>query len=274
MLTQLLATFIIQDCQPFSIIESPSFVKLVRGLEPGFAIPCIKTMKKMIRDAFNWSSEQLLGMISSGADTINFTTDLWTSRRNDSYIGITANWVDKDFVVREAVLSCELLPSPHTAENIRDALLSVFEHWKIRPKVFAATTDNGSNVLKAIRLMGDVQSISCAAHTLHLSVTKGLAQVTKFIKRVKNLMMFFTASPKQNDRLRAAQEQCGFVRILDVQLDVKTRWNSALIAWKRLNELRRPIQYLANTLHLSQDWSDKEDGDYLEKIVLTLNEWV
>jgi len=49
--------------------------------------------------------------------------------------------------------------------------------------------------------------------------------------------MFFTASPKQNDRLHAAQEQCGFDKILDVQLDVKTRWNSTLIAWKRLIEL-------------------------------------
>ena len=114
MLTQLLAMFIIQDCQPFRIIESPSFIKLVHGLEPGFAIPCVKTMCKLIRHAFNWSSKQLLGLLSSQADTINFTTDLWTSRRNDSYIGITANWVDKDFVVREAVLSCELLPSPHT----------------------------------------------------------------------------------------------------------------------------------------------------------------
>ena len=73
-------------------------------------------------------------MIASGADTINITTDLWTSRRNDGYIRVTANWVDKDFVIRKAILSCEPLPSPHTAENIRDALFSVFEHWKIRPK--------------------------------------------------------------------------------------------------------------------------------------------
>ena len=134
-------------------------------------------MHKVIRDAFDWSTEQLLGMMASDADTINITTDLWTSRRNDGYIGVTANWVDKDFVIREAILSCEPLPSPHTAENIRDALFSVFEHWKIRPKIFATTTDNSSNILKAIRLMGDVQSVSCAAHTLHLSVIKGLAQI-------------------------------------------------------------------------------------------------
>src|SRR5947207_12420221 len=82
-LTQLLATFIIQSCQPFRIIESPSFIELVRGLEPGFVIPCVKTMHKVIRDAFDWSTEQLLGMMASDADTINITTDLWTSRRND-----------------------------------------------------------------------------------------------------------------------------------------------------------------------------------------------
>jgi len=90
-------------------------------------------------------------------------------------------------------------------------------------------------------------------------------------------MLFFTTSSKQSERLREAQEQCGFEKILDVQLDVKTRWNSAHIAWKQLialcRQLRRPIQFLTNTLHLSSDRTDKDDGDYLEQIALTLDEW-
>ncbi|RGB35465.1 hypothetical protein C1646_759306 [Rhizophagus diaphanus] len=73
--------------------------------------------------------------------------------------------------------------------------------------------------------MKDVQSISCAAHTIHLSVTKGLTQVAQFTKRVKILMLFFTTSPKQSERLCEAQ-----------------------------------VQY-------------KNDGDYLEQIALTLDEW-
>jgi hypothetical protein len=177
-LMQLLANFIIQDCQPFSIIESPSFIDLVHGLEPGFEIPCIKTMKKLIRDAYNWSMKQLLGMLVSEAETINFTTDMWTSRRNNGYIGVTVNWIDKNFSIHEAVLSCELLPSPHTAENIKNALVQIFENWRIHHKIFAATTDNGANILKAVSLMNNVQSVSCVAHTIHLSVTKGLAQIS------------------------------------------------------------------------------------------------
>ena len=196
-----------------------------------------------------------------------------TSRRNDGYIGITINWVDKNFNIHEAILTCEVLPSPHTAENIKNALIKIFEHWQIYHKIFASTTDNGANILKAVSLMRTVQSVSCAAHTIHLSVTKGLAQIAQFTKRVKNLMLFFTTSPKQSERLREAQEQCGFEKILDVQLDVKTRWNSAHIAWKRLIALRRPIQFLTNTLHLSSDRTDKDDGDYLEQIALTLDEW-
>ena len=56
-------------------------------------------------------------MLSTAAN-INFTTDMWTSRRNDGYIGITAHWIDQDFTIHEALLACELLPSPHTADNI------------------------------------------------------------------------------------------------------------------------------------------------------------
>jgi len=64
-LVQILANFIIHDCQLFSIIESPFFIDLIHELEPGFEIPCIKTMKKIIQDAYKWSTEQLLDMLVS-----------------------------------------------------------------------------------------------------------------------------------------------------------------------------------------------------------------
>jgi hypothetical protein len=70
------------------------------------------------------------------------------------------------------LIGIELLPNPHTSENIKNCINNILEEWNLKEKCFAATTDNGANVKKAISLMNKVEYIGCAAHTLHLSVTK------------------------------------------------------------------------------------------------------
>jgi hypothetical protein len=47
--------------------------------------------------------------------------------------------------------------------------------WKIKVKV--AVTDNGSNMIKAIREWDGIDRVPCTAHTLQLCVMKGLDKV-------------------------------------------------------------------------------------------------
>ena len=56
--------------------------------------------------------------------------------------------------------------------------------------------------------------------------------------------------------------------------EVSTRWNSKYNSWKRLIELKKPIVRLNATLCLEDDWSDKLDGERLQKIMLCEEEWV
>lgn len=175
--------------------------------------------------------------------------------------------------LHEALIGIELLPNPHTSENIKNCLNAILEKWQLKEKCFAATTDNGANVKKAIFLMNKVENIGCAAHTLHLSVTKGLIPIKQFIKRVNNLIHFFALSPKQLGRLKEAQKDRGYPKTLEVIQDVRTRWNSSYLAWRRLLELKVAIKWLENTLHLSYIKDDKDDGDYLKLIALTEPEW-
>ncbi|PKK60598.1 hypothetical protein RhiirC2_669660 [Rhizophagus irregularis] len=62
---------------------------MLHELEPGFRIPTEEKCKEMIRKSYNWTKENLKELLKSDAESINFTTDLWTSRRNDGYIGVT-----------------------------------------------------------------------------------------------------------------------------------------------------------------------------------------
>jgi hypothetical protein len=192
--------------------------------------------------------------------------------------------VSSDFKFQEVLLSCEHLAYPHTGEVISEELLRIIRQWHLEAKVFTVATDNGSNMVKGIRLLNEnyitnVERQPCAAHTLQLSVQEGLKQCKSIHRRVKSLQAFFRL-PKQAQRLREAQSRSrsnqgeeDFVESpLDVLTDVKTRWNSTYLAWKRLLELHNSIRFVSASLLSESDCSSKKEGEKLERLCLSVNE--
>ena len=108
----------------------------------------------------------------SSAKYISFTTDLWTSRAKQGYIGVTASFMDSDFKIYDILLELKYLPYSHTAEHIRDAIQTVMRNWYLQEKVIAITTDNGLNMVKAISYFNNITHISCTVHTLQLVIGK------------------------------------------------------------------------------------------------------
>ena len=72
-------------------------------------------------------------------------------------------------------------------------LYRLLKEWKINGKVFAATTDNGSNVMNAIVDHLDLIHMPCIGHTLQLSIKKALdlPAVQKVIARSKKMYITF-----------------------------------------------------------------------------------
>ena len=94
---------------------------------PGFNIPGDDKIRRIINDAFVWSTEQLTSMLQS-ARSVCITTDLWSSRNDEPYIGVTAGWLDLiDWLLKEALLACEKINGKHTGENIQNAIEQIIE---------------------------------------------------------------------------------------------------------------------------------------------------
>lgn len=104
-ITQKVATFIIKNVQPLYILQSQAFRDLLLTCEPGYKIPCEKTIKEVFHSAYMWSKEQLQSLLKSTAITVHLTTDLWTAKSRHSYIRITATWLTSDFEFQESLLS-------------------------------------------------------------------------------------------------------------------------------------------------------------------------
>ena len=96
-LARKLIKFIIQFVLPLYVLQNPPFREFVNACEPEFRIPCEKTAKDLIHEAYHWSHGQLKSLLNNSVTAIHLTTDLWTSKSRHSYLGVTATWLSSDF---------------------------------------------------------------------------------------------------------------------------------------------------------------------------------
>ncbi|CAB4383308.1 unnamed protein product [Rhizophagus irregularis] len=284
LITRKVTAFIIKNVQPLFVLQNQAFQDLLLTCEPGYKIPCDKSIKQMLFLAYTWSKKQLQSLLQDTAVTVHLTTDLWTSKSRHGYLGVTATWLTADFEFQEALLSCNHLPYPHTGEVICEELFQILESWNLKSTAFTVATDNGMNMVKAVRLLKEnyldqIQHQSCVAHTLQLSVMEGLKQCKAFHRQIKSLQTFFRL-PKQAERLHSAQQQNfqinlsenEYVNPLEVLTDVKTRWNSTYLAWKRILELHNFMRNVSIDLLSKSDRASQKEGEKLERLCLSPDE--
>ena len=91
------------------------------------------------------------------------------------------------------------MASTHTAENIRQKIINVFDTHKLKIEdCVAAVTDNGINITKAVEsIFGKERCVRFYAHTLNLIVSDSLANssdLNVIIKQIRNVVTHFKHS--------------------------------------------------------------------------------
>lgn len=85
--------FVIEEMQPISIVDKPSFKNLVSlGLPKNISVMCAKTLRSRIEKAGQSMKEELIKKLS-GIQFIATTADCWTRGRKN-YLGITAHLIN------------------------------------------------------------------------------------------------------------------------------------------------------------------------------------
>ncbi|CAB4439730.1 unnamed protein product [Rhizophagus irregularis] len=163
---------------------------------------------------------------------------------------MTAIWLTADFKFQEALLSCNHLPYPHTGEVICEELFQILESWNLKSTTFTVVTDNGINMVKAVCLLKEnyldqIQHQSYIMHTLQLSAER-------------------LHSAQQNFQINLSENE--YVNPLEVLTDVKTRWNSTYLVWKRILELHNFMKNVSTDLLLKSDRASQKEGEKLERL--------
>jgi hypothetical protein len=119
----LLTEYFIESERPFRHVESPSFKKLINGIEPRFKLPCRITLQKDCLKMYEREKFVLKGFLRGRR--VCLTTD---------------TWIDSDWKLHKKIIKfCQI--SDHKGESIGRKLEATLLEWGIE-SVFTITVDN------------------------------------------------------------------------------------------------------------------------------------
>lgn len=141
------------------------------------------------------------------AEVCCISTDTWTSIQMLGYMAVIVHLVDSDFNLKSHTIAVQNIVGSHTAENLQNELVKVFNDWEILNKVRFSITDNGANVVKACKLLKtsfNVEHFRCSGHVLNL-IVKFLFKFVVFchnpsIKHNYSTLMFMKVSQAQKEK--------------------------------------------------------------------------
>ena len=245
--TRAIAEMLAIDMEPFSKVENRGFRNLLIKFEPRYKILSRTTFSRsIIPEMLEREQNRVKEEINSKFTSLALTADIWSSKKQDSYIDITCHFIDENFKNINYLLDKQYFPERHTSDNIIAKIDLVLETYNILigEKRLIKVTDNGSNFVKALKLVADaVPSLPCFAHTLQLTIREAIAQtsyLSKFLKNGTDIVTFYHRSQPSLENLHASQKKLS-LHEKKLVTAIETRWNSEYLKEKRLFEIREPL---------------------------------
>ncbi|KAL5233952.1 hypothetical protein ACI65C_001362 [Semiaphis heraclei] len=239
-----LAKMIAINQMPPSFCSSSGFKQFMSIVEPNYII-CKEGAIKQRLKGFKSSVEVLIKKELKDARSVSCTSDCWSSIAQESYITVTAHFIDDQWCPKSYTLTTHKLDDRHTASNLSNQLEITFNKWEIDQKIMAVVTDNAKNVLNAVNLLDNItekDDLTCAAHTLQLAVNNGLKydKIDSLIQLCSKIVCHFKHSNLASQYLKDKQDQLGLPTESLIQ-SCRTRWNSIYMMLDRLYKNRCPI---------------------------------
>lgn len=232
---------IVKEYHPFSIVEDKEFRKLLNMLSPNYIIPSRKTVSNSLLPQMYEMVVQRVKDKLKNVTAVCLTTDGWTSRNNESFLAVTAHFIDPDNITElsSVLLACTSFNESHTADNLASFLKNTVSEWGLSQRITVVVSDNAANIKSAIEKCG-WRRLSCFAHDINLIVHSGLTQIEPVVTKIKDIVSYFKRSSHALAKLNEYQKQTGST-ILKLKQDCPTRWNSTYDMLDRVLKLKEPI---------------------------------
>ncbi|KAL2085084.1 hypothetical protein ACEWY4_018404 [Coilia grayii] len=165
----------IQTGMSTRLCDSIAFRKFSAALEPKFRSPGAARVNNLIGAKMEKAKHKLKEIIND-ARKLTLCVDGWSKRGlTASFMGVSACfYYPPGGQVYHALLNLHRIEHPHTGESIARCIDETLDAWSIHEdKVLLIVTDNGSNILKAVRLLKEKSQEQCEQSTDDLQAQPG-----------------------------------------------------------------------------------------------------
>ena len=306
---RLLAQWTARSLRPFSVTEDRGLqdvVDFATSVKGRLILSSRNTNQKYVMEEANVVSDKVLKVIEKECIYFACTTDMWSSRHRKSFMTITHHFLTENFFMKNFVLEVKEVFGSHTGELILNHMKMSFNTWNLDPLLLAMMVrDSGSNIKKACREWG-IPNCSCIGHNFHLITgpllvkpkgKKGvgdeddddvddmyddcfskfyvehdiMTKIRSIVDEVRKLTSFIKNSSKTIEIIKKLQLRMG-EKVLRVQHDVPTRWNSTLHMINRIIKLHDPINEFLS-FYKSASGRKEFKGNKTELSDLTDEKW-
>lgn len=169
------------DMQPTLMVEDHGFLNFVKVADPKYKPPSRRTVVEDLEKMYEKTTGSLKVFLKQ-QPYCAFTTDIWTSSTAEGYLTFTCHYINELFDLQAYILETTLLKESHTGEHIKEELVRIAKEWGINDNIVCSTTDNGNNVVCAMRLT-TWKHLPYFAHTLNLIVQLSIEGTLKELKK-------------------------------------------------------------------------------------------
>lgn len=182
-----LVKMIISRKESLRSVEDPYLIDFFHTLNPYYHLPTRPSLVNKISLLYDKCLEQVKTLLQNTEGKIAITGDGWSSRQSRSYFVSTGHFISRNWKLKSCVIDFSHFPSPHDAINTSKIIKHPLEDYKIAKKISAATTDNASEMILAIKMIGNLLEIEfgcrfdydfhvrCLCHVLNLAIQDCLA---------------------------------------------------------------------------------------------------
>ncbi|NXW25385.1 RSLE3 protein, partial [Circaetus pectoralis] len=171
---ELVLEMIFRDLHPLSVVKDKGFGLLIGYLEPNFTLPSPVQLSSMLWHRYNVVKQHLERYLQT-AQAIVVCVEFWVSQLNQTYLTVTANFIDGEWRRARCVMETQQAHEDKAEEgDLGEKLSAVLSEFGLSSKsVFCVMHDSPQSTAANSQQLKNAygwSSLCCAAHTLHLCI--------------------------------------------------------------------------------------------------------
>jgi hypothetical protein len=238
-----LAKMIILHDYPLHIVQQPTFISFIEGLQPRFKVVTTDMMEAEVYAIYLKERDNLLKEVGNIPGRINLTIGWWTTSQTLGYVSIAGQFIDSEWKLHRRMLNFVMAPWSCSENAISEAIRRSLAQWNMRDKLFTITGDYGSSShdIYSVNLRDDLSKknipmlrgqflvLRCYAHILNAAASDVTASLQSVIYKIRESIKFIKSCTSHELQFTNIIQQLQIPSNKTLCLDVKAQWDTTYL---------------------------------------------